>query len=44
VFALLALAQTTRSLAMIHANHSFSHVVKAIKHDDHVLITTGVYS
>ncbi|KAI9632565.1 protein-S-isoprenylcysteine O-methyltransferase [Dioszegia hungarica] len=44
VFAILILAQTFRSLAMIHANHSFSHVVKAVKHDDHVLITNGVYA
>lgn len=28
---------------MIHASRSFSHVVKVIKHDDHVLITNGVY-
>ncbi|ORX33630.1 protein-S-isoprenylcysteine O-methyltransferase [Kockovaella imperatae] len=44
VCALLVGGQALRSLAMIHANASFSHVVKDIKHDDHVLITHGVYS
>jgi protein-S-isoprenylcysteine O-methyltransferase len=28
---------------MIHASRSFSHIVKVVKHDDHVLITDGVY-
>ena len=37
------MGQVLRSLAMIHASRSFSHVVKVIKHDDHVLITNGVY-
>lgn len=44
VLALLLCAQALRSLAMIHASVSFSHVVKAVKHDDHTLITHGVYS
>lgn len=42
--ALLIIGQALRSLAMIHAANSFSHVVKRVKHDDHVLITHGVYS
>jgi hypothetical protein len=29
---------------MIHAAESFSHVVKAVKHDDHTLVTRGVYA
>jgi len=29
---------------MIHANKSFSHIVKNFKHDDHTLITHGVYA
>ena len=37
-------AQILRSLAMIHANKSFSHIVKNFKHDDHTLITHGVYA
>lgn len=41
--ALLVAGQACRSLAMIHASQSFSHVVKAVKHDDHVLVTNGVY-
>jgi protein-S-isoprenylcysteine O-methyltransferase len=44
VLALLLCAQALRSLAMIHASVSFSHVVKAVKHDDHTLITHGVYA
>jgi protein-S-isoprenylcysteine O-methyltransferase len=44
VIALLVGGQALRSLAMIHASTSFSHVVKAVKHDDHVLITHGVYA
>jgi protein-S-isoprenylcysteine O-methyltransferase len=37
-------AQTLRSLAMIHASASFAHVVQTKKHDDHILITRGVYA
>ena len=44
VLGLLLCAQALRSLAMIHASVSFSHVVKAVKHDDHTLITHGVYA
>lgn len=44
VLVLLAVGQVFRSLAMIHAARSFSHVVKVIKHDDHTLVTNGVYS
>lgn len=29
---------------MIHANKSFSHIVKNVKLDDHTLITHGVYA
>ena len=44
VLVFLLCAQALRSLAMIHASVSFSHVVKAVKHDDHTLITHGVYA
>ncbi|WWC68697.1 uncharacterized protein I206_102631 [Kwoniella pini CBS 10737] len=37
-------AQIIRSLAMIQAAQSFSHVVKSKKHDDHTLVTHGLYS
>ncbi|WVR03844.1 hypothetical protein IAU60_000841 [Kwoniella sp. DSM 27419] len=37
-------SQVIRSLAMIQAAQSFSHVVKSRKHDDHVLVTYGLYS
>nr|XP_018264642.1 protein-S-isoprenylcysteine O-methyltransferase [Kwoniella dejecticola CBS 10117]OBR86800.1 protein-S-isoprenylcysteine O-methyltransferase [Kwoniella dejecticola CBS 10117] len=37
-------AQVIRSLAMIQAAQSFSHVVKSKKHDDHTLVTHGLYS
>ena len=37
------MGQTIRSLAMIHASSSFSHIVKSIKHEDHVLVTDGIY-
>ncbi|WVW80077.1 hypothetical protein I302_102050 [Kwoniella bestiolae CBS 10118] len=37
-------AQIIRSLAMIQAAQSFSHIVKSRKHDDHTLITHGLYS
>ncbi|KAK4687611.1 protein-S-isoprenylcysteine O-methyltransferase, partial [Tremellales sp. Uapishka_1] len=40
----LVAAQTLRSLAMIHASASFAHIVQTKKHDDHVLITSGVYA
>ncbi|CAD6566429.1 MAG: hypothetical protein TREMPRED_002580 [Tremellales sp. Tagirdzhanova-0007] len=41
---ILVVGQTFRSLAMIHASTSFSHIVKSVKHDDHTLVTTGVYA
>ncbi|WWC87816.1 uncharacterized protein L201_002708 [Kwoniella dendrophila CBS 6074] len=37
-------AQGVRSLAMIQAAQSFSHIVKSKKHDDHTLVTHGLYS
>ncbi|OCF57985.1 protein-S-isoprenylcysteine O-methyltransferase [Kwoniella mangroviensis CBS 10435] len=37
-------AQIIRSTAMIQAAQSFSHIVKSKKHDDHTLITHGLYS
>ncbi|KAL1410358.1 farnesyl cysteine-carboxyl methyltransferase [Vanrija albida] len=43
VVAILLLAQSFRSLAMVHAADSFSHIVKAVKLDDHTLVTSGVY-
>lgn len=41
---LMLIGQLFRSLAMVQAGHSFSHVVKRVKLDDHKLITTGVYA
>ena len=43
VVTVLVAGQAFRALAMVHAN-SFSHIVKAVKHDDHTLVTTGVYA
>ncbi|EIW66589.1 hypothetical protein TREMEDRAFT_34839 [Tremella mesenterica DSM 1558] len=40
---LLLLSQALRSIAMIQASSSFSHLIKTIKLDDHVLVTWGVY-
>lgn len=40
----MLVGQVFRSLAMVQAGHSFSHVVKRVKLDDHKLITTGVYA
>ncbi|KAK8861520.1 hypothetical protein IAR55_002341 [Kwoniella newhampshirensis] len=37
-------SQIIRSLAMIQAAQSFSHIVKNKKHDDHTLVTHGIYS
>lgn len=36
--------QVVRSLAMIHASHSFSHHIAYRKKDDHSLVTTGIYA
>ncbi|KAL7410363.1 Isoprenylcysteine carboxyl methyltransferase family-domain-containing protein [Mrakia frigida] len=36
--------QIVRSLAMIHASHSFSHHIAYKKKDDHSLVTTGIYA
>ncbi|WVN90825.1 uncharacterized protein L203_106068 [Cryptococcus depauperatus CBS 7841] len=44
VTSLMIGAQVIRSLAMIQAAQSFSHIVKNKKYDDHVLVTHGVYS
>ncbi|KAK0534300.1 farnesyl cysteine-carboxyl methyltransferase [Tilletia horrida] len=41
---LMLVGQAARSLAMVHAGNSFSHQVAAYKREDHVLVTTGVYS
>lgn len=40
----MVIAQGIRSLAMIQAAQSFSHIVKSKKHDDHMLVTHGLYS
>ncbi|KAK0550628.1 farnesyl cysteine-carboxyl methyltransferase [Tilletia horrida] len=42
--ALMLIGQSARSLAMVHAGNSFSHQVAAYKREDHVLVTTGIYS
>ncbi|ORY27468.1 protein-S-isoprenylcysteine O-methyltransferase [Naematelia encephala] len=44
VMILLIGGQAFRSLAMIHAAQSFSHIVKAVKLEDHELVTHGVYA
>lgn len=41
---LVILGQTFRSLAMKQAGTSFNHVVQSAKKEDHVLVTSGVYS
>ncbi|KAE8212920.1 hypothetical protein CF327_g3503 [Tilletia walkeri] len=41
---LMLVGQAARSLAMVHAGNSFSHQVAAYKREDHILVTTGVYS
>ncbi|OXG15006.1 protein-S-isoprenylcysteine O-methyltransferase [Cryptococcus neoformans Ze90-1] len=40
----MVVAQGIRSMAMIQAAQSFSHIVKSKKHDDHMLVTHGLYS
>ncbi|BEI82085.1 hypothetical protein CcaverHIS002_0212450 [Cutaneotrichosporon cavernicola] len=40
--ALMLLGEVLRALAMVQAGHSFSHIVKRVKLNDHVLITHGV--
>ena len=40
----ILVGQYTRSAAMATAGKSFNHVVQSTKKDDHVLITTGIYS
>lgn len=42
--AMVVFGQTFRSLAMKQAGSSFNHVVQSTKKEDHVLVTTGVYS
>jgi protein-S-isoprenylcysteine O-methyltransferase len=42
-FLLLALGQSVRSLAMVHAGVSFNHTVRTEKTVNHVLVSTGVY-
>ncbi|BEI97654.1 hypothetical protein CcaverHIS631_0212430 [Cutaneotrichosporon cavernicola] len=42
--ALMLLGEVLRALAMVQAGHSFSHIVKRVKLNDHVLITHGVYA
>lgn len=41
---LMILGQSVRTAAMVEAGKSFNHLVQYKKHDDHKLITTGVYS
>jgi len=44
VFIVMVVGQSFRSLAMVHAAQSFSHIVKRVKLEDHTLITHGVYA
>jgi protein-S-isoprenylcysteine O-methyltransferase len=41
---LVLAGQTFRSMAMIHASHSFSHHIQVRKREDHVLVKTGIYA
>ena len=38
------LGDTLRKLAMFHAGTNFNHLVQDYKHDDHELVTSGVFS
>jgi len=40
----ILVGQTFRSLAMKQAGTSFNHLVQSSKKEDHILITTGIYS
>lgn len=42
--ALIVIGQYVRTAAMAQAGKSFNHVVQSTKKDDHVLVTSGVYS
>lgn len=43
-FALVVFGQIMRSMAMITAGESFSHIISQKKKEGHVLVTEGVYS
>ncbi len=42
--AFIIVGQYVRTAAMAQAGNSFNHVVQSTKKDDHVLVTSGVYS
>ena len=35
--------EAMRKMAMFTARESFSHIVQTVRHDDHVLVTSGIY-
>ena len=39
-----AVGDTVRKLAMFHAGTNFNHIVQSYKHDDHQLVTEGVFA
>ena len=41
---LVVAAQAIRSTAMIHCGESFNHIIQRNKKENHVLVTTGIYS
>ncbi|KAG0686613.1 hypothetical protein C6P40_003688 [Pichia californica] len=41
---LIILGQSVRTLGMITAGGNFSHLIKNVKEDDHILIKHGIYS
>ncbi|KAI4258376.1 MAG: hypothetical protein LQ352_001225 [Teloschistes flavicans] len=42
-FAMLAIGQGTRTLAMVHAGTNFNHLVQSRKKEGHILVTGGIY-
>jgi protein-S-isoprenylcysteine O-methyltransferase len=43
-FILVSIAQGIRCTAMIHCGESFNHIIQRDKKENHVLVTTGIYS
>jgi protein-S-isoprenylcysteine O-methyltransferase len=42
--ALCLLGEAARKLAMFHASNGFTHQIRIRKHNNHVLVTNGIYS
>lgn len=43
-FAMLAVGQATRTMAMAHAGSNFNHLVQSTKKQGHELVTDGIYA